>query len=134
MGQMLIMDKINNIKIVYEYCIVNRRWFRQSHGTGYSQAVYACRQLPHHYPYDDVFSKAPRHTGNSSCLSAIAAHEQARVMGITDSVASCTLIAEVGGKDMHVVPGSEKNIKITTVEDLEILKALMHTSKEEWLK
>ena len=35
---------------------------------------------------------------------------------------------------MHIVQGSEKNIKITTVEDLEILKALMHTSKDEWLK
>jgi 2-C-methyl-D-erythritol 4-phosphate cytidylyltransferase len=35
---------------------------------------------------------------------------------------------------MHIVPGSEKNIKVTTVEDLEILKALMHTTKEDWLK
>lgn len=61
-------------------------------------------------------------------------HEEARVKGISDSVASCTLIAEVGNREMHIVPGSEKNIKITTVEDLEILKALLHTSKEEWLK
>lgn len=61
-------------------------------------------------------------------------HEDARDKGIVDSVASCTLVAEVGGREMHIVPGSEKNIKITTVEDLEILKALMHTSKDEWLK
>ena len=64
----------------------------------------------------------------------IAVHEEAKVKGITDSVASCTLVAEVGGRDMHIVPGSEKNIKVTTVEDIEILKALMHTSKEEWMK
>ena len=64
----------------------------------------------------------------------IAVHEEAKLKGITNSVASCTLIAEVGGREMHVVPGSEKNIKITTVEDLEILKALMHTNKDEWLK
>lgn len=64
----------------------------------------------------------------------IGVHEEAKIKGITDSVASCTLVAEVGGREMHIVPGSEKNIKITTVEDLEILKALMHTSKEEWLK
>lgn len=64
----------------------------------------------------------------------IKVHEEAKEKGIIDSVASCTLIAEVGGREMHIVPGSEKNIKITTVEDLEILKALMHTSKEEWLK
>ena len=61
-------------------------------------------------------------------------HEEAKLKGITNSVASCTLVAEVGGRDMHIVPGSEKNIKITTVEDLEILKALMHTNKEELLK
>ena len=64
----------------------------------------------------------------------IKVHKRARELGIKDSVASCTLIAEVGGIDMHIVPGSEKNIKITTVEDLEILKSLMHTNKEEWLK
>lgn len=61
-------------------------------------------------------------------------HEEAKEKGITDSVASCTLVAEVGGREMHIVPGSEKNLKITTVEDLEILKALMHINKEDWLK
>lgn len=69
------------------------------------------------------------HLGN-----IIECHEEARKRGITNSVASCTLVAELGGREMHIVPGSEKNIKITTVEDLEILKALMHTSKDEWLK
>lgn len=64
----------------------------------------------------------------------IQVHEEAKLKGIVNSVASCTLVAEVGGRDMHIVPGSEKNIKITTVEDLEILKALMHTNKENWLK
>lgn len=65
----------------------------------------------------------------------IEAHEEAKQKGITNSVASCTLIAELGTERMmHIVPGSEKNIKVTTVEDLEILKALMHTSKDEWLK
>lgn len=64
----------------------------------------------------------------------IKVHEEAKEKGITNSVASCTLIAEVGGREMHIVPGSEKNIKVTTVEDLEILKALMHTDKEKWLK
>lgn len=64
----------------------------------------------------------------------IDAHKEAGLKGITDSVSSCTLCAELGDKEMHIVPGSEKNIKITTTEDLEILKALMHTSKEQWLK
>lgn len=61
-------------------------------------------------------------------------HEEAALKGITDSVASCTLCAELGNREMHIVPGSEKNMKVTTVEDLEILKALMHTSKEQWQK
>lgn len=64
----------------------------------------------------------------------IAAHEEAKEKGITNSVASCTLVAELGGRTMHIVPGSEKNIKVTTVEDLEMIKALMHVHKEDWLK
>lgn len=64
----------------------------------------------------------------------INAHEEAESKGIFSSVASCTLLAELGGREMHIVPGSEKNIKVTTTEDLEILKALMHTSKDAWLK
>lgn len=64
----------------------------------------------------------------------IAAHEEAKEKGITNSVASCTLMAELGGRTMHIVPGSEKNIKVTTVEDLEMIKALMHVHKEDWLK
>ena len=64
----------------------------------------------------------------------IAAHELAKERGITNSVASCTLMAELGNIEMHIVPGSEKNIKITTVEDLEILKALMNVKTESWLK
>ena len=64
----------------------------------------------------------------------IKAHEEAKERGINNSVASCTLVAELGGREMHIVPGSEKNIKVTTVEDLEILRALMHTDKDTWLK
>lgn len=62
------------------------------------------------------------------------AHKKAKENNITNSVASCTLIADLNLAEMHIVPGSEKNIKITTTEDLEILKALMHTTKETWLK
>ena len=64
----------------------------------------------------------------------IKVHEEAKQKGITNSVASCTLVAEIGNRTMHIVPGSEKNIKVTTVEDLEILKTLMHTAKDKWLK
>jgi 2-C-methyl-D-erythritol 4-phosphate cytidylyltransferase len=70
-----------------------------------------------------------------SLRNIINVHERAKQKGITDSVASCTLVAELQENiEMHIVPGSEINIKVTTVEDLEILKALMHTTKDEWLK
>jgi len=61
-------------------------------------------------------------------------HEQAKSKGIINSVSSCTLLAELGGYEMHIVPGEERNIKITTTEDLEIFKVLRQTSKEDWLK
>lgn len=62
------------------------------------------------------------------------AHKEAERRGITNSVSSCTLIAELGGTEMRIVAGSEKNIKVTTIEDLEILKALMNVDRESWLK
>ena len=58
------------------------------------------------------------------------AHEEAQVKGHFHSVSSCTLLAELGGYELHIVPGSEKNFKITTAEDLEILKALFRIEKE----
>ena len=65
----------------------------------------------------------------------IAAHEEAKEKGITNSVASCTLIAELGPQRMmHIVPGSEKNIKLTTVDDIDIFKALLVSKRSEWLK
>lgn len=64
----------------------------------------------------------------------INAHDEAKTRGITNSVASCTLYAELGNRTMYLSPGSEKNIKITTVEDIEIMKALLHVTKEPWLK
>jgi 2-C-methyl-D-erythritol 4-phosphate cytidylyltransferase len=70
-----------------------------------------------------------------SLKNIINVHELAKQKGISDSVSSCTLVAEIQEDiEMHIVPGSEINIKVTTVEDLEILKALMHTKKDEWLK
>lgn len=64
----------------------------------------------------------------------IEAHEEAKIKGITNSVASCTLMAELGGREMHIVPGEERNIKITRVEDLDMLKALLTINRESWLK
>ena len=75
------------------------------------------------------------HTSPSFLLEIIIiVHDQAKSKGIINSVSSCTLLAELGGYEMHIVPGEERNIKITTTEDLEIFKVLRQTSKEDWLK
>lgn len=60
-------------------------------------------------------------------------HRRALEAGITNSVASCTLMIEMGEQVFFSV-GSEKNIKLTTVEDLDIFKALLAAKRSDWLK
>ena len=61
------------------------------------------------------------------------AHMEAKEKGITNSAASCSLM-EILGKTTYFSKGSEKNLKITTVEDIEIFKALLAAKKDEWIK
>lgn len=51
-------------------------------------------------------------------------HRKALAQGVTNSVASCTLMVEMGEK-AYFSAGSEKNIKLTTSEDIDIFKALL---------
>lgn len=60
------------------------------------------------------------------------AHKEALTKGITNSVASCTMYIELGRK-LFLSTGSEKNLKLTTSEDIEIFKALINAKKDEWL-
>ena len=60
-------------------------------------------------------------------------HRRALAAGITNSVASCTLMIEMGEK-VFFSAGSEKNIKLTTVEDIDIFKALLAAKRSDWLK
>lgn len=60
-------------------------------------------------------------------------HRRALQAGITNSVASCTLKIEMG-EQVWFSQGSEKNIKLTTVEDLDIFKALLLAKRSDWLK
>lgn len=52
------------------------------------------------------------------------AHLRAQEKGISNTIASCTLMAELG-EEIHFSLGSEKNIKITTPDDVDIFKALL---------
>lgn len=60
-------------------------------------------------------------------------HRRALEAGITNSVASCTLMIEMG-EQVYFSAGSEKNIKLTTVEDIDIFKALLSAKRSSWLK
>lgn len=60
-------------------------------------------------------------------------HRKALEVGITNSVASCTLMIEMG-KQVFFSKGSEKNVKLTTVEDIDIFKALLSATRSDWLK
>jgi 2-C-methyl-D-erythritol 4-phosphate cytidylyltransferase len=61
------------------------------------------------------------------------AHREALKRGITNSVASVTLMLELG-QEVKLSLGSEKNLKLTTVEDIDIFKALLLSKRSEWLK
>lgn len=60
-------------------------------------------------------------------------HRRALEAGITNSIASCTLVIEMG-EQVHFCSGSEKNIKLTTVDDLDIFKALLLAKRSDWFK
>ena len=61
------------------------------------------------------------------------AHKEALKRGITNAVYTNTLMMELG-EELHFSCGSNKNIKITTLEDIDIFKALYATKRDAWLK
>ncbi|MGN0457690.1 MAG: 2-C-methyl-D-erythritol 4-phosphate cytidylyltransferase [Eubacterium sp.] len=52
------------------------------------------------------------------------AHEQAVEKGIVDTVATCTLLVELG-ESVHLILGEGTNFKITTQEDIDLMKAYL---------
>lgn len=61
------------------------------------------------------------------------AHKEASKKEIVNTAASCTLMQKLG-ETVYFSKGSEENLKITTVDDIMIFKALLKTQKERWLK
>ncbi len=81
-------------------------------------------------PRDDLKNTQ---TPQTFFLNEIASvHKEALEKGITNSVASCTLYIETGRK-VYMAYGSEKNLKITTSEDIEIFMAYLHIKRPDWL-
>lgn len=60
-------------------------------------------------------------------------HKAAKERGIKNTTATCTLMMELG-EPVHFYKGSEKNIKLTTLDDMDIFKALLSAKRSEWLK
>ena len=50
--------------------------------------------------------------------------------GITNSVATCTLMIELG-QSVHFSSGNETNIKLTTQGDMRLFKALLSLEEKE---
>lgn len=82
-------------------------------------------------PRDELWRTQTPHTYSLAKLKW--AHEKAAELGIKGSVATCTLMQELG-ETIFFSKGSEENLKITTVDDLEIFRALLHTKNNDWIK
>ncbi len=78
-----------------------------------------------HVPREMLVKAQNPHTFRLDKL--LRAHEEAKARGITNSVATSTLMLDLG-ETLHLSVGSEKNFKITTNEDLEIFKAILRSN------
>lgn len=74
-------------------------------------------QTPHTYRLGDILE----------------AQEKAYKLGYINMPA-CPSLMEKLGRSSHFSLGSEKNLKITTIEDIEIFKALLHSQNDSWIK
>ena len=74
-------------------------------------------QTPHSYKFDELWN----------------VHNNAIKDGVTNMAASCSLMQKYG-YTTYFSKGSEKNIKITTAEDIDIFKALLNAKNDEWIK
>lgn len=82
-------------------------------------------------PREQLFRTQTPHTYTLGKL--LWAHDEAKKKGIINTAASCTLMQKLG-ETVYFSRGSETNLKITTVDDMLIFEALLHTKKDNWLK
>ena len=74
---------------------------------------------------DELFRTQTPHTYTLGKL--LWAHDLAKKRDITDTVATCVLM-NLLGETIHFSVGSEKNLKITTMDDLDIFKAMLNNN------
>ena len=61
------------------------------------------------------------------------AHDEVVRRGLKSPVATCHLFSMLG-ETVYFSKGSEKNLKLTTMDDIDIFKALLRTEKSGWEK
>ena len=84
-----------------------------------------------HYPRNNI---KRGQTPNGFFLGKICEiYRRADAAGIKNSSGPSILMMDMG-ETIHLYSGSAKGFKITTVEDIEIFKALLVAQKTEWLK
>lgn len=64
---------------------------------------------------------------------ALWAYEEADRRGIKGEVYINTLMLRLGER-VYFSKGTDKNVKITTIDDLEVFKALINMEREDWIK
>lgn len=82
-------------------------------------------------PREKLFRTQTPHTYTLGKL--LWAHEQAKEKNITNSTATCTLMQKLG-ETIYLSKGSEKNFKLTTLEDIDIFRAFLNSEELSWLK
>lgn len=82
-------------------------------------------------PREQLFRTQTPHTYTLEKL--LWAHGEALKRNIKGTAASCVLMRLLG-ETVYFSRGSEENLKITTIDDMMIFKALIHTKKDNWLK
>lgn len=82
-------------------------------------------------PREELFRTQTPHTYTLEKL--LWAHEEADKRGIKNTAASCTLMQALG-ETVYLSRGSEKNFKLTTLEDMDIFRAFLHEPRMSWLK
>ena len=78
-------------------------------------------------PREKLYRTQTPHTYDLSKL--LWAHEEAGKRGISNTAATCTLMQALG-ETVYFSRGAEKNLKITTAEDLELFQLLLHTGNK----
>lgn len=81
-------------------------------------------------PREELYRTQTPHT--YTLADAVWAYDEAKKRGIKSTTAICTLMNMLG-REIYFSKGSEKNIKLTTLDDIDIFKALLISERSGWM-